>query len=146
MAKAVVVGLLVLALFVSSCGTFISNTKPSTSTKELFYVPKSNTKIPDIVELKVIKEWEGTQSKDIKFNTTTAPWVINSGYTRTSQLSSIFELSIGQLVADFPGIELMQNTATLTNGSIIGLIEDSGSFIIHIKASGIKWWVKIGIE
>ena len=147
MAKAMIISFLVLSCFlISSCEAFTNEGNIPVETEEPFYVPKAHSKTPDIMKLKVIKKWEGTQSKDIKFNATTAPWIINSGYTRTSKLSSVFELSIGKPVVDLPDIELRQRTVTLSNGNIIGLIEDSGSFIIHITASGVKWWMKIGIE
>lgn len=147
MAKLIsILSLLLLMPISSSCDALpIDSPSIDSSTKELYFIPNAVSRSPNIVELRTIKKWEGDQSQNIKFKATKAPWVINSGYTRTSQLSSIFELFVGQ-ATDIPNIEKMQNTATLSDGSVIGLIEDSGIFIIRVKASGIKWWVKIGVE
>lgn len=140
----------ILILTTTSCDVLENNnlfqdSSPTAQDKERYYIPNPRSKSPNRVSLKTIKSWEGTESRDIKYNATKAPWVINSGYTRTSQLSAIFELSIGK-TTQILGLETIENTVRLSNGNIIGLIEDSGNYIIRIKASGIKWWIKIGVE
>jgi hypothetical protein len=95
--------------------------------------------------LKTIKAWYGTASQDIRFRADTTPWVVNGGYTSTSQVSSSFSLTVGQATSA-SGIEMLENTYTTRTGISTILVEEKGTFTIHVKASGVNWWVKVGVE
>lgn len=139
-----IVILLMLCTLTLSCQDVGSAVSDSGS-KEYYLVPSTSSRVPDSVELTTIKSWAGTQSSDIEYRATKAPWVINSNYTSTSQLSNIFEVTISQETGA-PGIILTNRLTQLSDGSFIALIEDTGTFTIHIKASGASWWLKIGVE
>jgi hypothetical protein len=41
---------------------------------------------------------------------------------------------------------MLENTYTTRTGISTILVEEKGTFTIHVKASGVNWWVKVGVE
>ena len=100
--------------------------------------------------LRTIQYWEGDSSRMIKFRATKSPWVVNSGYTPTSQISTKFHIMVYRdedykqpaIWADF-GYE---KTHDPLKGIYSVIMEETGDFIIDVDASGCEWWVKVGEE
>lgn len=93
-----------------------------------------------IMTLKTIGFWKGSESEQIIFEVDKSPAVINLGYTETSQISSSFRLllrSSSEAKAGMPGYWSVYNGYRL---------EETGEYDIQVKASGVDWWIKIGVE
>jgi len=99
--------------------------------------------------LHTVKSWKGTTQKEIIYNATKAPWVINAGHTPTSVLGSQFEVNVWK-PTEMHGIRVGALDSMGRWGTFDGrkcfAIEETGKFIIEIQASGCEWWLKIGIE
>jgi hypothetical protein len=93
--------------------------------------------------LRTVGQWTGTDSRDISFKTGDTPWVLNAGYSPTSQIRSSFTVTV-------IGDALMQGT-TVTRfinpeGVETAIVQQKGAFTIRVTASGARWWVRVGVE
>lgn len=90
--------------------------------------------------LKTIGFWKGNESRQIVFEVDKSPSVINLGYTKTSQISTSFRLllrSSSEAKAGMPGYWVAYNGY---------ILYETGEYDIQVKASGVEWWIKIGVE
>ncbi len=96
------------------------------------------------VELKTIGQWESDRSRKISFRTAKAPWILNAGFNVTSKLSSSYELILHKKT-DIEGVTMIIPIRDLGQ-ELTAVIDDTGDFIIDVQVSGMKWWVRVGIE
>ncbi len=100
------------------------------------------------VELTTIFSMEGTGPAIIPISWTQTPWVINAGYTVTSSISYEFEAYVCSGKPESCYCEFLNDidqhgyvkTKTV---HFSGGVEWS---FIKVEASGVEWWVKIGVE
>jgi len=102
------------------------------------------------IMLRTIERWEGDGSKEIKFKATKSPWVVNAGYTPTSQISTKFRLFVYSAAQSEQPLMFATFGYEETEGPFKGvhslIVEGTGDYIIYISASGCEWWVKVGVE
>lgn len=93
--------------------------------------------------LRTVEYWEGNNSKEIRYKATVAPWVVNGGYTPTSEIRSNFWVTVWKEVGPFRETSM---SFTSKSGVQSTVLEETGEFIIEIEATGSNWWVKVGVE
>jgi len=108
------------------------------------------------MQLRTIANWQGSESTPIRFKASKSPWVVNWKYEKVSKIGYKFDI----LVIDEAEYEILAKNAA-TNwasfselwgsawspdkyGSIV--VPKAGNFVVLINASGVKWWVKVGVE
>ncbi|GAJ07412.1 unnamed protein product, partial [marine sediment metagenome] len=115
--------------------------------RHIYYIPPTgvigNWKQGNLV---TVKEWKGTDSKDISFNADKTPWVLNAGYKATSQISVKFNIQVLKDIPELRDVELSFMTLTTRDGIRAATIEEKGRFTIQVDASGCEWWVRVGTE
>jgi len=113
------------------------NTKQTMETET--YVTDFNRTLP----LLTVQHWEGNSPREIKFNNTKSPWVINAGYTPTSAISTKFIVTVwkGNI-----GTPVLEDRFGQFAGVSYAVIEETGTFTIQVQSSGCEWWVKVGVE
>lgn len=167
-----VIAIIIIALFASATGAYagyepLSEAKDKiTSTFqniEVAITDKEPTKLTTNIEtyivppagvlgdwkqmqLKTIKKWEGSESKELNFKADTTPWVVNSGYTATSPISTKFSMNVVKDIQELSDVELYYNSQFTRDGLQVVTMEEKGNFKIKVEASGCSWWVKIGVE
>jgi len=99
------------------------------------------------IMLKTIQYWEGNSPREIKFKATKAPWIVNGGYTPTSRITSSFNIMVWKEEGSYRmGTFTFEHTWGPFKGVHGAIIEETGDFIIEVKATGCEWWVKVGVE
>jgi hypothetical protein len=100
------------------------------------------------IELKTIKLFEGNESTEYIFQADNTPWILNAGYEVTSKISSKFEVYVWKDFEERSGITIGVGPITQTTRTGLSAVmgEEKGNFTIQVKASGCRWWIKIGIE
>jgi hypothetical protein len=97
------------------------------------------------IQLTTIKRWQGTESTEILYKVEKTPCVINGWYESNSQIKTVFSMNIGY-PSKTNGVEAFYFTYMSPSGVLATTVEEKETITIHIKASGVKWWVKLGIE
>jgi hypothetical protein len=114
--------------------------------KELYLVPTMAAS-NQTMTLRTVKSWTGNRSIKIKYEATQSPWVVNCGYTPTSQIASTFSLFVCK---EHGSYRECQATFQATWGPMRGtesvIIQETGDFTIDVEASGCEWWAKVGVE
>lgn len=108
------------------------------------------------MQLRTIASWQGSERTPIRFKASNSPWVVNWGYEKVSAIKAIFDIVVVD-EADYDAMVARYGTAwpwglVFTHdywapdkyGSIV--VPRAGSFVIVVNASGVNWWVKVGIE
>jgi len=106
-------------------------------------------------QLRTIASWQGSERNPIRFNASRSPWVVNWGYEKVSTIETVFDIvvvdeadyesAVAQYGTAWPwGLILHDYWARDRYGSII--VPKSGRFVIMVEASGVNWWVKVGVE
>jgi len=108
------------------------------------------------MKLRTIANWEGSERTPIRFNASKSPWVVNWGYEKVSTIESTFYIRVVD-EADYDAMVARYGTGwewglVWTHdywkpdkyGSII--VPRAGRFVIMVDASGLNWWVRIGVE
>ena len=153
---AVLVSALVLALVLAlatvtlaSCGGLPTNhdVGQSTPTHTSSPIPSDSYIVGRIsygnyqrMTLNTIASWNGTESKDIKFKVTKPPSVVNWGI---SSYHSQIATSLEVWITDSNGV------TNLGNGIAYGdyyIMDEVDTYTISIKAVGVSYWVRIGVE
>ena len=102
------------------------------------------------IMLKTVERWEGDSSREIEFTATKSPWVVNAGYTPTSQISTEFRIfAYGAAQREQPVKQAIfgyEETEAPFMGVYSLMVEGTGDYIIYISASGCDWWAKVGVE
>jgi hypothetical protein len=83
-----------------------------------------------------------------------SPWVINYKYDQTSNIGYEFYFNIWQGSTPPRLSEIMPSSGfgyeNMSRGPLYGVSNlvfyDTGTFNLDLKASGCKWWIKVGIE
>ena len=108
------------------------------------------------MQLRTIASWHGSETTHIRFEAGKSPWVVNWTYEKVSKIAYGFNI----VVVDAAVYEMLAKKAA-TNwaawfefegsawtpddyGSIV--VPKAGDFVIIIDASGVNWWVKVGVE
>jgi len=111
--------------------------KPEEQPTESYVVREKYGRGSYNMDLKTVEYWEGEDSREIRFQATKSPLVINYGYIQTSELRATFIIEIQGGIYQF----------TSMWGSINGaVLEGTGEYVIKVQSSGCKWWIKIGVE
>jgi len=95
------------------------------------------------MELKTVASWQGTSSKKMDFKAAQAPCVINYGYKPTSQITHSISVYAWKDKQSPMGLEA-QSGPMRGVGCLI--LEEDGNYTIEVKAVGVEWWVKVGVE
>lgn len=107
------------------------------------------------MRLRTIANWQGSERIPIRFNASESPWIVNWGYEKVSTIESIFYIRVVD-EADYDAMVSRLGTAWEWGlfgrdywgpdkyGSII--VPRVGKFVIMVDASGLNWWVRIGVE
>lgn len=126
----------------------ITETKPTTTpaTFDKYIIPPAgvigNWKVGN---LRTVKQWEGTGSKELSYRADKTPWVLNAGYKVTSQISSKFSVYVSK-PTQISGVEQILYAQETRDGISCILVQEKGNFKINIESSGANWWVRIGTE
>ncbi|OGN95186.1 MAG: hypothetical protein A2Z75_02250 [Chloroflexi bacterium RBG_13_50_10] len=107
-------------------------------------------------QLRTIANWQGSERIPIRFNASKSPWVVNWGYEKVSAIETVFDIVVID-EADYDAAVAQYGTAWPWGlvfahdlwvrdkyGSII--VPRAGRFVIMVEASGVNWWVKVGVE
>jgi hypothetical protein len=119
--------------------------KPRTEDKDTYVFDAGLFDGWKTASLRTVKQWNGTDSRDITFTANQTPWILNAGYSTVSQVSGSFGVTVAK-PTEFRGVEMLEMTNTTRDGISTVLVEEKGAFTIHVKASGVRWWLKIGVE
>lgn len=108
------------------------------------------------MRLRTIANWQGSERTPIRFNASKSPWVVNWGCEKVSAIKTTFNIVVVD-EADYDAMVARHGTAwewglVFTHdywmpdkyGSII--VPRAGKFVILVDASGLNWWVRIGVE
>ena len=107
------------------------------------------------MHLRTIASWQGSERNPIRFNASKSPWIVNCGYEKVSTIMAGFDIVVAD-EADYDAAVAQYGTAWPWGlilhdcwvrdkyGSII--VPRAGRFVIMVNASGVKWWVKVGVE
>ena len=149
--KKVSLTMFTLALFTFSivgCYTPNGNSGENgeTTITNRYYVPLKSDgyRKAQLMQLKTVKSWQGSEKKEIKYNAQKSPWVLNAGHKVTSKLESQFGVGIVKEASS--GLRV-----SVGHGGSFGdiesyIVEGAGEYILLIGASGCEWWVKVGCE
>ena len=148
--KKVILIMFTLALFTFSimgCNTLnVSSDESKQPITNKYYVPLKSDEYrkAQLMQLKTVKSWQGSEKKEIKYNAQKSPWVLNAGHKVTSKLESQFGVVIAKETSS--GLRV-----SVGHGGSFGdvesyIVEGAGEYILLIGASGCEWWVKIGCE
>lgn len=108
------------------------------------------------MQLRTIASWSGSETNHIQFETDKSPWVLNWGYSKSSEIASKFDIFViteagyrRYEVGDIPAAGILAAFVGLVwapdeYGSIV--VPEAGNFVIVIEASGVNWQVKVGVE
>jgi hypothetical protein len=93
---------------------------------------------PKTMALKTIQNWQGTESKTTQFTVDCVPCVINYGYTPVG--TDEHKMFVSVYKAD-------QSKTQVTNWGVDWVvIDEKGDYTLQIDASGVEWWLKIGVQ
>ncbi len=114
------------------------------SKRENYFVPQSSGAAKEMM-LETVASWEGDTSREITYHTNKAPWVLNAGGVIVGTIAN--DMSI-EVVREDPNLLFGGGWLHVkaSNNVFQVLSSQSGDFKIKVNASGVKWWVKIGVE
>lgn len=93
---------------------------------------------PKTMALKTIQNWQGTESKTAQFTVDCVPCVINYGYTPVG--TGEHKMLVSVYKAD-------QSKTQVTNWGVDWVvIDEKDDYTLQIDASGVEWWLKIGVQ
>jgi hypothetical protein len=108
------------------------------------------------MQLRTIANWQGSERIPIRFNAGKSPWVVNWGYEKISAIEATFDVVVVD-EADYDAAIAQYGTAWPWGiafghdywvpdkyGSIV--VPRVGKFVIMVNASGVNWWIKVGVE
>lgn len=136
--------LLLISGLSAGCNILSSSTKSPTSisptSNEIFSVTINGKPI----QLKLIKSFNGDNTKIVDFTVDKSPVTVIWGTTPTSQIQSNFDLSWQSEADNNYGSEWWTFQASFYNNCQI--LEGIGKYKLRIQSSGCSWWVKVGVE
>lgn len=100
------------------------------------------------VELTTIASWQGSGSAVLPIKITQTPWVVNSSCTVTSSIGHEFEVYVctGTPHSSYCEFTIEKDAYQPTEGIRVKTVHGTGSYFIQVEASGVEWWVKVGVE
>lgn len=118
--------------------------KPEEQPTESYVVYKGPYSGSYTKDLKTIEHWTGSDKRIVEFNAGKSPLVINYGYTKTSEIKSMFQIAVQSEKGNiYPVIGSDFWQVIMNNGEIL---EGTGTYKIKVTSSGCDWWIKIGVE
>ena len=108
------------------------------------------------MSLRTIASWRGSECRAIKFDAGRSPWVVNCGCSGVSEIVKGFDVFVVE-EATYEGLGGQDIPASSALGAFVGMawfadddgcivIPRAGCFVIVVEASGVEWWVRIGVE
>jgi hypothetical protein len=109
------------------------------------------------MQLRTIANWNGSESRAIKFEIDKSPWVVNWKYEPVSDIARKFNIIVVPESEYDPSLEydyfkqgalafLQMAWAPGFDGEESITVPKSGSFVIIVDTTGGKWWVRVGVE
>jgi hypothetical protein len=88
--------------------------------------------------------WEGSKTTTLKYSAGRSPWVLNAHFTTISSISSSFNIQVTKHT-QFEGLDLVISSYRVGQ-DIIAVVNETGVFEIEVLASGVEWYIGIGVE
>lgn len=111
---------------------------------EEYLVKKGMVERPVLINMRTVEYWTGKDAKRIKYKADKTPWVVNAAYEPTSSISTSFYMGVIKNEGRFETSMFSYSPRNSRLHTV--LVEEKGDFIIDIRASGVEWWVKVGVE
>ena len=113
--------------------------KGSPDYPEEYVLPESG-QLTRVEELTTVAWWEGDAPREITFQASEAPWVINAGYTATSRADSLFKFTVSM------GSGLSETSMSTESGVHYMVMDEAGTFTISVEPIACRWWLQVGVE
>ena len=109
------------------------------------------------MQLRTIASWHGSESRAIRFRIDKSPWVVNWKWEPVSEIARKFNIIVVPESEYDPSLEydyfkqgalafLEMAWAPGFNGEESIVVPKSGGFVILVDASGVNWWIRVGVE
>lgn len=125
-------------------GSQREKSEDSTVILEEYLVKRGMVERPVLINMRTVEHWTGKDAKRIKYKADKTPWVVNASYEPTSSIATSFYMRVMKTGGRFE-VGMFYYSPRNSRLQTV-LVEEKGEFTIDIQASGVEWWVKVGVE